>query len=144
MLSVMLIWLYVIATTYLVGYACTNMFTDLECMHLHKVKGSKKYIVHFQESYIIVGLVVNTVYAQIFSLLSGVGLWANLIMIGICIIIAVYYREELFESGINLARMLFGKRNWIYYTLVFLFMAYCIMIQIFIMLRQSIGLKNMV
>ncbi|MBP3196234.1 MAG: hypothetical protein J6N21_04425 [Butyrivibrio sp.] len=124
MLSVMLIWLYVIATTYLIGYACTNMLTALECMHLHKAKGSKKYSVHFHESYIIVGLVVNTVYAQIFSLLAGVGLWANLIMLVICVIIAVYYRDELFESGIDLLRMLLANRNWLYYTLIFLFMAY--------------------
>ena len=124
MLTVVLIWIYVIITTYLVGYAVGNFLLSLDCMGTSKNKGNNLYKVHFQESYIVVGIVINTVYAQLFSLISGVGLWANLLMVAVCVMIAVYYRDELLSDGSYALRALFSNRNWIYYLLVFLLLAY--------------------
>ncbi|SFC17787.1 LIC_10190 family membrane protein [Butyrivibrio sp. YAB3001] len=125
MATVVLIWIYVIATTYLTGLAFLKFVTSLDCMQVQKGRaGYKKYAPHYRESYIIAGIVVNTVYAQLFSLISGVGLAANMLLIAVCAVIAVYYRDELKEDCGELLRILFARREGKYYLLVFLIMAY--------------------
>lgn len=125
MLSVVLIWAYVIATTYLTGFAFLKFVTSLECMHSQKGKGTyKKYNAHFRASYIIAGLVVNTVYAEIFSLFARVSLGANVIMIAFCVVIAVYYRDELLDDFLGVCRQFVTGRSGYYYLLIFLLMAY--------------------
>ena len=79
MLTVVLIWLYVIATTFLVGYGFLMSLVNWPGMHKQKKsKGIKSYEFRFKESYLITGVVLITVYAQIVSLFSGVGLGANI------------------------------------------------------------------
>lgn len=127
MLSVVLIWIYVIITTYLTGFAFLKFVTSLDCMQSQKNKsktGYKKYNPHYRESYIMAGIVVNTVYAQIYSLMAGVGVSANLILIAFCTLIAVYYRQELFEEVMDAVRITVGSRVGLYYILIFLLMAY--------------------
>jgi hypothetical protein len=125
MLSVILIWIYVIATTYLTGFALLKFITSLECMHSQKAKGTyRKYNAHFRASYIIAGLVVNTIYAEIYSLFDGVGLVANFIMVAFCIVIAIYYRDELKADVIDVLRLFVSGHNGYYYLVVFIIMAY--------------------
>ncbi|WP_029231868.1 LIC_10190 family membrane protein [Butyrivibrio sp. VCB2006] len=125
MLSVVLIWIYATATTYLTGFAFLKFITSLECMHSKKGNGTyKKYNAHFRASYIIAGLVVNTVYAEIYSLFGGVGLVANILLVAVCVVIAVYYRDELFGDLVDVLRLFVSGRNGYYYLLVFLLMAY--------------------
>ena len=124
MLTVSLIWIYVLFTTYLVGYAVINFITSLDCMHLQKGKNSKKYVPHYQESYVVAGVITNTVYAQLFSLAGGVGLIANLVLVALCVVIAVYYRQQLFEEIFVTGKILFSGRIGLYYILIMLFMAY--------------------
>lgn len=124
MLTVELIWIYVLITTYLVGYAVIKVITSLDCMHLQKGKNSKQYVPHYQESYIYAGIIANTIYAQLFSLAGGVGLVANLLLVTVCIFIAIYYRQELFAGALNMWRVLFSGRNGVYYILIMLIMAY--------------------
>ena len=81
MLVVLLIWTYVLFTTYLIGYAVLNIITSLDCMKMKKGKNSKTYVMHYHESYIVAGVVANTVYAQLFSLAGGVGFIANLLLV---------------------------------------------------------------
>lgn len=125
MLSVVLIWIYVIATTYLTGFALLKFITSLECMHSQKGKGAyRKYNAHFRTSYIVAGLVVNTIYAEIYSLFEGVGLVANILMVTFCVVIAVYYRNELMADLIEVLRLFVSGRSGYLYLAIFLVMAY--------------------
>lgn len=124
MLAVVLIWIYVIFTTYLLGYAFMNSVISLDCMHIQRGKTDKKYAVRYHESYIVAGIVITTVYAQLFSLISGVGLIANILMVLVCVVIAVYYRNELMMETATMMRRVFSNRNGLYYLLIFLVMAY--------------------
>lgn len=124
MLAVVLIWIYVIITTYLLGYAFISSLVSLDCMHLLKGKAGKKYEPRYRESYIVSGIVICTVYAQLFSLAAGVGLIANILLVLICVVIAVYYRNELLEDFFVLLRRMTSNRNGLYYLLIFLLMAY--------------------
>ncbi len=125
MLTVVIIWLYVIATTYLVGYGFLMSLVNWPGMHgKKKSKGNKNYEFRFKESFLITGVVLVTVYAQIISLFSGVGLGANIGLILICLLIAVYYRYEICSDAINLFHRLNAKGNIYIYLAVFLLMAY--------------------
>ncbi len=124
MLAVVLIWIYVIFTTYLLGYAFMHFLLSLDCMHLQRTKGDKKYTPRYHESYIVAGLVISTVYAQLFSLISGVGLAANILMLFACVIIAVYFRNELIADAYTMVHRVTSDRNGLYYLLIFLLMAY--------------------
>lgn len=125
MLAVSLIWIYVILTTYLIGYAFFGFMSSLECMRIAKGKiAPKNYKPHFRESFIMAGIVINTVYAQFFSLISGVGLVANLVLVAVSVLIAVYYRAELYDDLFDAYRDLSSNYNWVYYLAIFLIMAY--------------------
>ncbi len=125
MLTVVIIWLYVIATTYLVGYGFLMSLVNWPGMHgKKKSKGNKNYEFRFKESFLITGVVLVTVYAQIISLFSGVGLGANIGLSLICLLIAVYYRYEICSDAINLFHRLNAKGNIYIYLAVFLLMAY--------------------
>lgn len=50
------------------------------------------------DAYVMCGLVCVTVYAQFFSLFSGVSLWANLILCAVCIGIFLRERKGIFET----------------------------------------------
>lgn len=84
MLSVILIWCYMLITTFLVGYGV-----------LHVLAGRMSYRIRHMDSYLLCGLVCVTVYAQFFSLLYKVGLSANLILCAVCLIIAFGCRRTL-------------------------------------------------
>ncbi|MBQ7615536.1 MAG: hypothetical protein IJU77_10860 [Butyrivibrio sp.] len=125
MLTVVIIWLYVIATTYLVGYGFLMSLVNWPGMHgKKKSKGNKNYEFRFKESFLITGVVLVTVYAQIISLFSGVGLGANIGLSLICLLISVYYRYEICSDAINLFHRLNAKGNIYIYLAVFLLMAY--------------------
>ncbi len=124
MLAVVLIWIYVIFTTYLLGYAFFSILLSLDCMHLQRAKGDKKYTPRYHESYIVAGIVISTVYAQLFSLISGVGLAANALMVVLCVIIVVYYRNELIADAYTMIHRMTADHNGLFYLLIFLIMAY--------------------
>ncbi len=87
MISVILIWLYMIVTTFLLGYGILAGITYL-CPYRIKKKSS----------YIMCGFAGAAVYAQFFSIFAPVGLMANLIMSGICLLIAVAGRKRLIKE----------------------------------------------
>lgn len=86
MLAVLLNWIYIFATTFCLGCGfaalCGKLF---------------KYWIKKVDSLLMVGVIIATVYAQIFSLAGGVGLTANLLLVAICVIAAVLCRRELRE-----------------------------------------------
>jgi len=73
MLSVIVIWLYIGITTFIIGYGVLRVITR----HL-------PYCTLNADAYFMCGLVSVTVYAQFFSLFAGVGLWANLLLCAFC------------------------------------------------------------
>ncbi|SFQ00480.1 hypothetical protein SAMN04487928_1154 [Butyrivibrio proteoclasticus] len=125
MIAVILTWIYVLATAYLTGFFFLNVITSLDCMAFRNSKGvSKKYKIRYQESYIVAGLVVVTVFSQLWSLFSGVGLMANALLVLFDVAVAFYYRERLLEEFYLVSHVLLAKRDWLWYFFVFLFMAY--------------------
>ncbi len=84
MVSVILIWMYVMITTYLIGFGFLSL-----------APGIRKYPVKNEDSYIFTGIAVVTVYAQIFSLVGKVGLAANLILVVICLAVIISLRKQL-------------------------------------------------
>lgn len=86
MLAVLLNWIYIFATTFCLGCGFAALCGKLFKYRIKKV-----------DSLLMVGVIIATVYAQIFSLAGGVGLTANLLLVAICVIAAVLCRRELRE-----------------------------------------------
>ena len=87
MISVIVIWLYMIVTTFLLGYGILTGVTYL-C----------PYRIKKWSSYLICGLAGATVYAQFFSIFAPVGPSANLLLSGMCLLIAYFCRKKLYEE----------------------------------------------
>lgn len=87
MLTVILIWLYMFLTVFLTGYGILKTLTRL-CT----------YQVRKWDSYLMCGLAGVTVYAQFFSLFARVGLLANLVLTGTCLVIAICFRKKLLDD----------------------------------------------
>ena len=84
MLSVIMIWIYMFLTTFLIGYGILGLVT--------------KYIpyeIKHPDAYIICGLAGTTVYTQFYSLFGRVGMAANLVMCMVALIIAWSGRQRL-------------------------------------------------
>ena len=73
MISVLLIWIYIILTCFPIGYLCLNLVIT------SKEKTSQKQVII--EDYIMLGIMILTVYAEYYSLFSGVSLIANIVML---------------------------------------------------------------
>lgn len=85
MISVLLNWIYILATAGTAGCAVLYPF--------YRIRG---YRFKRLDSFFFAGITVVTVYAQIFSLFAGVGLLANMLLLLACL-------------ALNIA---FGKRFW--------------------------------
>ena len=83
MISVLLIWIYMIITCYITGYAVLEILAGRCGYHIAK-----------ESSYLYAGIVAMTVYAQFFSIFYRVGLLANLILLIICgICVCVFFPD---------------------------------------------------
>lgn len=69
MISVAIIWIYIILITYGIGLLVNALFRKIWKYEIESMIGKQ-----------MAGLVVSGVYAQTYSLLGPVGLWANLIL----------------------------------------------------------------
>ncbi len=83
MLLIMLNWLYILLTTFCLGYA----FSAFSGRFLsYRIRGI--------DSILMAGLVFATVYAQTFSLFYGVNVLANVLLLAGCaVIISVFHRQ---------------------------------------------------
>lgn len=84
MVSVLLVWGYMIVTCYVLGFSVWRT--------LWRGEGG---IFQKESSFIFAGIVAVTVYAQFFSIFHKVGLAANIGMILLCAVCVFVYREDL-------------------------------------------------
>ena len=124
MLSVILIWLYVIGTTYVIGYSLLNSLAGVARMQSRRGDRTYPYAVHFQENYLIAGIITVTIYAQIFSLFGKVGLYANIILFLVSAFLCVIQIRKILDEGHRLWAMLFSTRSFWLYCIIFLIFAY--------------------
>lgn len=113
MAAVALSWIYVLFTTFCLGFG-VSLLTE-RAFQCPLRRG---------DTLLCAGLIGATVYAQFFSLFAGVGLWANLILLGVCLGILLAGRRRLPV----LLRSLWqgssrGRRAAV--LLLFVFWAYC-------------------
>ena len=121
MLVVILIWLYVIATTYVIGYGLLKFMTSMSCMQSLRGEKIHPYHVRFRESYLLTGIIAVTLYAEVFSLFGGVGLWANLLLLMVCMFIAVPHIRQYGAEGFrHWMAMLSTGSSWLYLGVFFL------------------------
>ena len=122
MLSIIGNWLYVSITTYIMGFAFLQWVSQIP--HMHTAKGKKAHVYEFQnwKSPLLAGLVLATIYAQLFSIIGGVGLIANIVLVIICAALGVYFRIELKQELIWIWEKIKGSYYiWIYPVLILVF-----------------------
>lgn len=86
MLLVLFNWLYIAITTFCLGVGFSALCKKLLGYQIKRV-----------DSLLMTGIIIATVYTQYFSLASGVGLVANLILMVACIIIVIACRSLIKE-----------------------------------------------
>ena len=114
MISVLLNWMYILFTTFCLGYGFTKTVEKRFSYSIQKV-----------ENIIFSGLVIATVYAQIVSIFLKVALEANILLVFICILILFIFRKDVKKdvSGYWSQRTVIGKLLvcglvllWAYFT----------------------------
>lgn len=96
--SILINWIYIFFTTFIIGEFCVNKFFSY-------LKYEKRISLI---TYIICGIAINTAYAGYFSLFSGVNITANVILIMICLLFVWLERKKYREIISNIR---FSKRN---------------------------------
>lgn len=86
MISIILNWIYVLFVTLTLGFGVAGLVQKLF-----------KYDIRRFDSLAMAGLIVATVYAQIFSLFYKVGLAANIVLFLICLAILATQRKKIIE-----------------------------------------------
>lgn len=124
MLSVALNWIYIFITSYIVGYAVLKKIAQIPC--LYTLKGTKKltYAYKYNASYLVAGIVALTVYAQLFSLIGGVGLLANIILLLTCIFLFISDRDNYVCEFDKIYRTVINSGSVWIYVIIFLAFAY--------------------
>ena len=86
MLSVLLIWIYMTFTCYVIGFSLLSEICDRQ-----------GYTVKKECSYLIAGIAAVTVYAQFFSLVHKVAGLANILLLCICGLCIVWKKKQFRE-----------------------------------------------
>ena len=112
MLMVFLNWLYILLTSFILGFGILSLFTRNVTCKIKKIT----YIV-------LAGLATVTVYAQIYSLFAGVSLFANLFLIILCVLLSIILRRDIitfFSEWNGDVR----KNKWLIVIYVLLFLVF--------------------
>lgn len=112
MFSVILIWLYMLFTCYVIGFACIRL-----------LRGKEAYQCRKETSYLYAGIGAVTVYAQFFSIFWKVGLWANLILLLICILCVAVLKRQFLEE-LQTCRLTISPIKAVLILALFLIFAY--------------------
>lgn len=84
MLTVCINWIYIFLTTICLGFGAARL-----------VEKKLHYSIRHLDSTIAIGLVLATVYAQVWSLFYKVGFAANAVLILLCVVITICCRKEM-------------------------------------------------
>lgn len=112
MFSVILIWLYMLFTCYVIGFTCITV-----------IKGKEAYQCRKETSYLYAGIGAVTVYSQFFSIFWKVGFMANLILLLICVLCIVVFRRQFLEN-LHTCRLTITPLRAAMILLLFLVFAY--------------------
>ncbi len=129
MLSVSLVFLYILLSAYITGYLVLSAVDRIFGGEKGQAEGRKEagsrvpYSSAGVCSYVMAGLVTVTVYAQLFSLFYKVGLLANIILATVCITAAAVFRRGLL-SVLKVQCCGIHKGKKIFYLFLFLLFAY--------------------
>lgn len=91
MLTVLLNWIYIMITTYITGNACLRLLN-----RLFRGKDIQRKESPFYD--LFAGIMCTTCYAQVLSLFTGVGIAANLLLLGFCVIYAAVFGKKMFAE----------------------------------------------
>lgn len=116
MISVILIWLYMTVTCYIVGFACIRAISGI----LLK-KGT--FRTNRQADYLYAGIGAVTVYSQFCSVFSKVGLGANVVLLLICVLCVLFYHKAYLEEW-HTFRLTVTPGKVVVTVLLFLLFAY--------------------
>lgn len=86
MISVILIWLYMMLTCYVIGFACVKVMS-----------GNANIRAGREVDYLYAGVGAVTVYAQVFSIFYKVGLAANVVLLLICFLCLLLFRKDYLD-----------------------------------------------
>lgn len=109
MLTVLFNWLYIFITAVSLGYAFSNIIEK----KLH-------YKINRLNHLVAIGLVIATVYAQVFSIFYKVGLVVNLVLLLCCIGIMLRYRQQIRQDAKQYKKQLLSGKGIICVLLVLL------------------------
>ena len=84
MLTIFLNWIYIFFTVFSLGFAFS-----------HFVEKVLHYRIKRVDSILMTGLIISTVYTQIFSLFYRVNIEANVILTAVCILLCIIMRKEM-------------------------------------------------
>lgn len=106
MLIVLMNWCYIAITVFLLGYGFSALSNKVFGHRVQKI-----------DSLLMAGMIFATVYAQYYSLIGGVGVTANLILVLLCIIIFVLCRKNILDT---LSRKIkeYGIGKWVTLTVL--------------------------
>lgn len=91
MIVVLINWVYIMLTTYLVGNGCMRLLEYF----FRKEKGSWKRPIFYD---LFAGIMCTTCYAQVYSLFGGVGIYANVGLLVFCLIYFVVYKKKVADE----------------------------------------------
>ncbi len=114
MLFIFLNWLYILCTTFLLGFAVFHL--------VERLSGYKQENII---EIIFAGLAAATVYAQAFSLFSGVGAAANVILLLFCAAVLILWRKSIAELIVFKAFKSSGHIYKVILALLTLIWCYC-------------------
>ncbi len=121
MLSVCLIFLYVLLTAYLTGFLVLKGIGKF-CTGRNRKEVPETFWQTLKiDSYCMAGLVALTVYAQFFSLFYKVGFAANILLLFLCAVTIAVFRRDLFKELLKVKENVTWKKAAGYLFLFLLF-----------------------
>ncbi len=92
MIEVLGSWLFIAITSYVIGFEALNVLYKLLSA---STDTEKPDISHIHVLRCLLGLCAVNVYAEIISLFGGVGMWADYLLMLICLVIVFFDRERI-------------------------------------------------
>lgn len=128
MIPVLITWIWILICSYLWGHLAIQIINRI----------LRKNVDITLEFSIILGIGILAIYAETFSLFSGVGLLANLLMLVVDIFVIVKWREVLV---IRIKKLTSEKRN-VWYVIIIIIFSYISMTYMFEVVTYDTGLYH--